>query len=70
MSVVLEQVGYFTNNCGAESVSSLLDEETLLSQCNSLAGDKISSADSFRAFRYFVIDQSVILGILEVNTVF
>ena len=65
LSVVLEQVGYFPSNCGAESLSTLLDETTLLMQCNSWSGDKISKSDAVQAFRYFVIDQSVVLGILE-----
>ena len=67
LSVVLEQVGYFPSSCGAESLSTLLDEASLLSQCNSWSGDQaaISRAESVQAFRYFVIDQSVILGILE-----
>ena len=67
LSVVLEQVGYFPSSCGAESLSTLLDEASLLSQCNSWTGDQeaISRAEAVQAFRYFVIDQSVILGILE-----
>ena len=67
LSVVLEQVGYFPSSCGAESLSTLLDEASLLSQCNSWTGDQeaISRTEAVQAFRYFVIDQSVILGILE-----
>ena len=67
LSVVLEQVGYFPSSCGSESLSTLLDEASLLSQCNSWTGDQeaISRAEAVQAFRYFVIDQSVILGILE-----
>ena len=65
LSVVLEQVGYFPNTCGAESLSTLLDESSLLMQCSSWGGDRMSTAEAVQAFRYFVIDQSVILGILE-----
>jgi len=65
LSVVLEQVGYFPNACGAESLSTLLDESNLVMQCNSWNGEEISTVDAVQAFRYFVIDQSVILGILE-----
>lgn len=65
LSVVLEQVGYFPNACGAESLSTLLDEANLVMQCNSWNGEEISTVDAVQAFRYFVIDQSVILGILE-----
>ena len=64
LSVVLEQVG----NLGpeAETMSTLLDETALLMQCNSWSGgDKITRTEAVQAFRYFVIDQSVILGILE-----
>jgi len=65
LSVVLEQVGYFPNACGAESLSTLLDEANLVMQCNSWNGEEISTQDAVQAFRYFVVDQSVILGILE-----
>jgi len=67
LSVVLEQVGYFPSSCGAESLSTLLDEKSLVMQCNSWSSDQadISKSEAVQAFRYFVIDQSVILGILE-----
>ena len=65
LSVVLEQVGYFPSACGAESLSTLLDESSLLMQCREWGGDRMTTAEAVQAFRYFVIDQSVILGILE-----
>merc|ERR1719394_305040 len=37
LSVVLEQVGYFPSSCGAESLSSLLDEVSLASQCHAFS---------------------------------
>jgi hypothetical protein len=66
LSVVLEQVGYFPSACGAESLSPLLGEQELVAQCQGLARDTGPSfQDAVRAFRYFVVDQSVVLGILE-----
>merc|ERR1719219_1562618 len=46
LSVVLEQVGYFPNACGAESLSTLLDESSLLMQCSSWGGDRMSTAEA------------------------
>ena len=65
LSTVLEQVGYFPAASGAETVSSMLDEATLVAQSNSWSGETVDSGEAVQAFRYFVIDQTVILGILE-----
>ena len=66
LSVVLEQVGCFPSACGAESLSPQLGEQELAAHCHALARDQeLSHAEAVKAFRYFVIDQSVILGILE-----
>jgi len=65
LSVVMEQVGYFPSLSGSSSLSSLLDEPTLLLQCNSWGGEQVSNRTAVQAFRYFVIDQSVVLGVLE-----
>jgi len=66
LSVVLEQVGYFPSACGAESMSPQLGEQELAAHCHTLARDQeLTHAEAVKAFRYFVIDQSVILAILE-----
>ena len=41
-SVVL-QVGYFPSACGAESLTTLLDEVSLVQQCNSWNGEDLST---------------------------
>jgi len=65
LSVVMEQVGYFPSACGAESLSTLLDESSLVQQCNSWNGEVMSPRDALQAFRFFVIDQSVVVAVLE-----
>jgi len=66
LSVVLEQVGYFPSACGAESLSPQLGEQELAAHCHTLARDQeLTHAEAVKAFRYFVIDQSVVLAILE-----
>ena len=44
----------------------MIGQAALLSQCGSWTNaDKLTGGEAVQAFRYFVIDQSVILGILE-----
>ena len=75
------QVGYFPSACGAESLSCLLGEQELAAQCGGLVrGQGLGQQEAVRAFRcpglyctcgysclhrYFVVDQSVVLAILE-----
>lgn len=65
LSCILEQVDYFPSACGAESLSSLLDEVSLLQHCNSLNGEILPMSEAVQNFRYFVVDNSTILAILE-----
>lgn len=72
LAIILEQVGYFPSECGPQSVSSLLDEVSLVKYCNSGPPDNNGSSEfpnSFEAavqkFRYFVTDNAILLALLE-----
>lgn len=62
--LVLEQVGNFPNECGPQSLSSLLDEITLYKHCNSNGGS-VTSEQAIQKFRYFVTENSTIFALLE-----
>ncbi|KAK3862467.1 hypothetical protein Pcinc_031674 [Petrolisthes cinctipes] len=68
LSCVLSQVGTFPSACGAESLSSLLEEETLLRHCNTWGGggpDLLTRDAAAQHFRYFVAQNSIMLALLE-----
>lgn len=65
LTCILEQVGYFPSECGPESVSSLLDEVSLLQHCNSWPGSCTDQVTAVERFRYFVTEGSVMLALLE-----
>ncbi|KAF5302204.1 hypothetical protein FQA39_LY10243 [Lamprigera yunnana] len=65
LTSILEQVGYFPNECGPESVSSLLDEVSLMQHCNSWATDCVDQTLAVERFRYFVAEGSIMLALLE-----
>ncbi|PNF19188.1 hypothetical protein B7P43_G09608, partial [Cryptotermes secundus] len=66
LTIILEQVGYFPSPCGAESLWSLLDEVALLRHCNSWpGGDHLSREMAVDRFRYFVVENSTVLALLE-----
>lgn len=66
LSCVLSQVGTFPSVCGAESLSSLLDEVTLLRHCNTWGGsDQLTRDTAALHFRYFVAQNSIMLALLE-----
>lgn len=69
LTVILEQVGYFPSECGAQSLSSLLDEVALIKHCNSWPGSNksasIAQEQAVQKFRYFVTENSTILALLE-----
>ncbi|XP_014219177.1 ral GTPase-activating protein subunit beta isoform X2 [Copidosoma floridanum] len=67
LTIILEQVGYFPSVCGAQSLSSLLDEVSLLRHCNSWPtnGDQVSREQAVERFRYFVADNATIMALLE-----
>ena len=52
--------GAFPPPCGPESLFSLLDEKSLLKYCK---GNSIPEVGS--PFKYFVLDNSIIVGLLE-----
>ncbi|XP_018330220.1 ral GTPase-activating protein subunit beta isoform X2 [Agrilus planipennis] len=65
LTKILEQVGYFPNECGPESISSLLDEVTLLQHCNTWSDNCADLSSAVERFRYFVTEGSVMLALLE-----
>ncbi|XP_076069482.1 ral GTPase-activating protein subunit beta isoform X2 [Oratosquilla oratoria] len=66
LSCILSQVGNFPSVCGAESLSSLLDEVTLLKHCNTWGGPESITKDlATQHFRYFVAQNTIILALLE-----
>ncbi|XP_064621956.1 ral GTPase-activating protein subunit beta-like isoform X2 [Lineus longissimus] len=60
LTTIMEQVGSFPPPCGPESPYSLLDEDSLLRYCR---GGSIPE-HGFN-FRYFVLENSIIIGLLE-----
>lgn len=67
LTCLLEQVDYFPSACGAESISTLLDEASVLRHCNALLGpdDIVPMSEAIQNYRYFVVDNSTILAVLE-----
>lgn len=60
--VIFEQVDFFTTYCGAESLSSKIDEISLL---HSSTGEMLSMLQATQSFRYFVLDNAILVGIYE-----
>lgn len=62
-------MGYFPNECGPQSSSSLLDEISLYKHCNSTPdldnGGSVTHEQAIQKFRYFVTENSTILALLE-----
>ncbi|XP_030759935.1 ral GTPase-activating protein subunit beta isoform X2 [Sitophilus oryzae] len=65
LTCILEQVAYFPNQCGPESISSLLNEISLLRQCSSSNANYNDLSNAVEKFRYFVTEGSVMLALLE-----
>lgn len=65
LTCILEDVGYFPNECGPESTSSLLDEVSLLQYCNPSILNKSEKKAAVQHFRYFVSEGGVMLALLE-----
>ncbi|KYQ59900.1 Ral GTPase-activating protein subunit beta [Trachymyrmex zeteki] len=65
LTILLEQVGYFPSACGAQSLSSLLDEVSLLRHCNSWIGGRVARQAAVERFRYFVSENAIVLALLE-----
>ncbi|XP_042901218.1 ral GTPase-activating protein subunit beta isoform X2 [Parasteatoda tepidariorum] len=62
---MLDYVGYFPPPCGSQNLSSLLDEKSLLQQCKNLNDDQLTKEEVVKHFRYFAVDSSIILALLE-----
>lgn len=65
LTIILEQVGYFPSACGTQSLSSLLDEVSLLKHCNSWPGGRVPRQTAVERFRYFVAENATMLALLE-----
>ncbi|CAE1163317.1 Ral GTPase-activating protein subunit beta [Acanthosepion pharaonis] len=60
LTCIIDQVGAFPPPCGPESLFSLLDEQALLKYARGTSLPEHGSP-----FRYFVLENSIILGLLE-----
>ncbi|XP_058815357.1 ral GTPase-activating protein subunit beta isoform X3 [Topomyia yanbarensis] len=67
LTLILEQIDYFPNECGKQSLSSLLDEVVLAKHSNTNDEDtiEISQEQAIRKFKYFVTENSTILALFE-----
>lgn len=63
LTQLLEHIGHFPGECGAESLSSLLDEQALIGQCSNGNANMARPTDRFR---YFMLEgAAVLLALLE-----
>ncbi|XP_060069949.1 ral GTPase-activating protein subunit beta-like isoform X1 [Ylistrum balloti] len=60
LTSIIQHVGAFPPPCGPESLFSLLDEKSLLKYCKGVGFSEQASP-----FRYFVLENSIIVGLLE-----
>uniref|UniRef100_A0A1Q3FDF3 Putative ral gtpase-activating protein subunit beta n=1 Tax=Culex tarsalis TaxID=7177 RepID=A0A1Q3FDF3_CULTA len=67
LTLILEQIDYFPNECGKQSLSSLLDEVVLAKHSNTNDEDtsEINQEQAIRKFKYFVTENSTILALFE-----
>ncbi|XP_062549212.1 ral GTPase-activating protein subunit beta isoform X7 [Armigeres subalbatus] len=67
LTLILEQIDYFPNECGKQSLSSLLDEVVLAKHSNTNGEEtsEISQEQAIRKFKYFVTENSTILALFE-----
>ncbi|XP_055920308.1 ral GTPase-activating protein subunit beta isoform X4 [Eupeodes corollae] len=66
LTIIMEQVGYFPKEFRAsETLSSLLDEVSLVKFCNSVDAKTLTREQAVQKFKYFVTENSTILGLLE-----
>lgn len=67
LTLILEQIDYFPNECGKQSLSSLLDEVVLAkhSSTNDEDTSEITQEQAIRKFKYFVTENSTILALFE-----
>ncbi len=62
LTSLLEQVDFYTVYCGAESLSTMIDEVSFLYLSS---GEMMSMLQAAQNFRYFVLDNNILLGIFE-----
>lgn len=69
LTIILEQVGYFPKEFGAsETISSLLDELSLVKYCKSIddaTKSCITADEAIQKFKYFVTENNSVLALLE-----
>ena len=59
---LMEQVDFFTVQCGAESLQSTIDE---VSYVYLSSGEMLTMLQAAQNFRYYVLDNNILLGIFE-----
>merc|ERR1719219_1736439 len=59
---LMEQVDFYTVRCGAESLSSTIDE---VSYVYLSSGEMLTMLQASQNFRYYVLDNNILLGIFE-----
>ncbi|XP_050081711.1 ral GTPase-activating protein subunit beta isoform X2 [Anopheles aquasalis] len=69
LTMILEQIDYFPNECGKQSLSSLLDEAVLAKHSNT-SGDTVGVGElppelAVKKFKYFVTENSTVLALFE-----
>ena len=62
LSSLMEQVDFYTVYCGAESLSSTIDEINFVYLST---GEMLTMLQAAQNFRYFVLDNNILLGIYE-----
>ncbi|XP_052870106.1 ral GTPase-activating protein subunit beta [Anopheles cruzii] len=72
LTMILEQIDYFPNECGKQSLSSLLDEVVLAKHSNNGAGEttgggvgELPPELAIKKFKYFVTENSTVLALFE-----
>ncbi|XP_035779018.1 ral GTPase-activating protein subunit beta-like isoform X2 [Anopheles albimanus] len=69
LTMILEQIDYFPNECGKQSLSSLLDEAVLAKHSNT-SGETVGVGElppelAVKKFKYFVTENSTVLALFE-----
>nr|XP_040231338.2 ral GTPase-activating protein subunit beta isoform X6 [Anopheles coluzzii] len=67
LTMILEQIDYFPNECGKQSLSSLLDEVVLAKHSNT-SGEyvgELPQEQAIKKFKYFVTENSTVLALFE-----
>ena len=59
---LMEQVDFYTVHCGAESLSSTIDE---VSYVYLSSGEMLTMLQAAQNFRYYVLDNNILLGIYQ-----